>query len=174
MLGTGLCDSAIVLEEVVECDRLLEPEVVVEPDGDIFEDTEGCRLIDWIDVDDTEVVELMLGTGLGDGTDELECDVDVEPVGDIIEETESCIVCVLNDVDDNEDVKLILGDELIDSWGELDAVVDVDGEAECIGVDVLDNTALGVPDIEWLCEEMEVSETDSVYETEPQDEDDAV
>jgi len=38
MLGTGLCDSAIVLEEVTE------PEVVVEPVGDNVEEGEGCRV----------------------------------------------------------------------------------------------------------------------------------
>jgi len=31
-----------VLEEVVECDRLLEPEVVVEPVVDIVEEAEDC------------------------------------------------------------------------------------------------------------------------------------
>lgn len=63
-------------------------------------------------------------------------------MGDVYEEDEGCIVCVIVVVED------MLGDGLIDSWGELDDVVDVDGEAEYIGVDVLDNIALGVPDID--------------------------
>jgi len=50
MLGTGLCDSAIVLEEVVEA------EVVVESVADSVDEADGCRLTDWSGVDDTEAV----------------------------------------------------------------------------------------------------------------------
>jgi len=90
MLGTGLCDSVEELENTVD----------VEPVGDIIEETEGCRVCVLNDVDDTEVVELMLGPGLddtwADHDDVVEGECEAEIVGVVVLDTTTVVVPVVD------------------------------------------------------------------------------
>jgi hypothetical protein len=132
----------------------------------------------------TDIVELILGEELRDTCDELEVVVEgdkllenivvVEPVVDIIEEAESCVVGDWLDDWVTNVVELILGDCVNDNSAELEVVIEGDTDTELVTVVVVDTSGLGVPDIDWLCDELTVVDTEPDPESEAHDEDEAV